>query len=214
MLVYDERLYNKFYVFEDRADAGKKLANFIPNFEYVIAIPAGGVPVAVEVAKAKNAKLRVLLVSKVLLPWTTEAGFGAVSEFGDIEINEEIAARLGKEVVEMQIRKTIEKIKRRKARIPDKFFIKERGRNAVLIDDGLATGYTMLTAIKSAKRFFEEVCVAVPTASTSAVELIEKECKAIYVLNLRSIYPYAVADAYKNWYDVSDDEMVEILNSL
>ncbi len=214
MLVYDEALYNKFYVFRDRVDAGRKLAKFIPDFEYVVAIPAGGVPVAAEVAKAKNAGLKVLLVSKVLFPWTTEAGFGAVSEFGDVILNEDVASRLGRKVVEFQVEKTIEKVRRRRNLIPEKFLIRERRDvKAVLIDDGLATGYTMLTAIRAAKRFFKKVYVAVPTASKSAVDLIERECSCVYVLNLRDLYPYAVADAYEEWHDVSEEEMLEILKS-
>ena len=212
MFIYDQSLYNKFYVFRDRVDAGKRLSKFIPEFDFVVAIPAGGVPVAAEVAKEKKAMLKVLLVSKVLFPWTTEAGFGAVSEFGDVVLDDEMAKRLGKTVVDFQVKKTIEKIKRRRELIPDRFLIKEKMKGkAVLIDDGLATGYTMLTAIRAAKRFFDEVYVAVPTASKSAVELIENECKCVYVLNLRDVYPYAVADAYEIWYDVSEEEMLEIL---
>jgi len=211
-LVYDENLYNKFYVFRDRQDAGRKLARFIPDFENIIAIPAGGVPVAAEVSKIKGAELKILLVSKILLPWTTEAGFGAVSMFGDIEINKKLAEKLDEDVINLQIEKTIEKIEHRKKLIPEKFFNFKKGSSAVLVDDGLASGYTMLVAVKSARRFFNKVAVASPTASSSAVKLLKEYCD-LYVLNLRDLYPYAVADAYINWYDVSDEEVLEILKN-
>lgn len=211
-LVYDENLYNKFYVFRDRQDAGRKLARFIPDFENIIAIPAGGVPVAAEVSKIKGAELKILLVSKILLPWTTEAGFGAVSMFGDIEINKKLAEKLDEDVINLQIEKTIEKIEHRKKLIPEKFFNFKKGSSAVLVDDGLASGYTMLVAVKSARRFFNKVAVASPTASSFAVKLLKEYCD-LYVLNLRDLYPYAVADAYINWYDVSDEEVLEILKN-
>lgn len=210
----NEELYNKFYVFDDRLHAGAELANFIPDFDVIVAIPAGGVPVAAEVTRAKNRPLKLLLVSKILFPWTTEAGFGALSMFGDFEINDEIAQRLGEEVVEKQIMKTKQKIDARRKLFSEKFLLEEKGKSCVLIDDGLASGYTMLVAIKSARRFFREVFVATPTASTSAVRLVADHCDGIYVLNLRDVYPFAVADAYREWHDVSDAEMLRVLKNL
>jgi len=213
MIKHDEKLYNRFQVFRDREDAGKKLASFIPDFDVVIAIPAGGVPVAVEVAGVKKTPLRVLLVSKILLPYTTEAGFGAVNMFGDVEINERLASGFDEETIRLQIEKAKEKIERRLKIIPEKFLRHESANSVVIVDDGLASGFTMISAIKTAKRFYREIYVAVPTASTSAVDLVEKECDGVFVLNLRDIHPYAVAAAYEEWHDVGEEEILECLRN-
>lgn len=113
-VVHDERYYNKFGVFKDRIDAGEKLADLIVrHFDVdrdktdVVAIPAGGVPVAWAMAKKMKLRLKVLLVSKILFPWTTEAGFGALSMFGDVELNKRAIRhyKISDDVVEEQIKR-------------------------------------------------------------------------------------------------------------
>lgn len=217
-VIQDERYYNKFGVFRNRIDAGNKLANLIlmhldvdKDKTDVVAIPAGGVPVASAVAKKIDLKLKILLVSKILFPWTTEAGFGALSMFGNFELNESAIRYydISGEVVREQIEKTREKIAKRLKMIPEKFLIRERNEVAFLVDDGLASGYTMLVALKSARKFYDKIYVAIPTASSHAINLIIKKCDGIFCVNLRDIYPYAVADAYLEWHDVSDEEMLE-----
>ncbi|ADB57770.1 phosphoribosyltransferase [Archaeoglobus profundus] len=219
-VIQDEKYYNKFGVFRDRIDAGNKLANLIlKNLDVdkdktdVVAIPAGGVPVASAMAKKIGLKLKVLLVSKILFPWTTEAGFGALSMFSDFELNEDAIRyyNISEEVVDVQIKKTREKIAKRLKIIPKKFLIGEGNKVTFIVDDGLASGYTMLVALKSARRFYDKIYVAVPTASSHAIDLIIKNCDGIFCINLRDIYPYAVADAYLEWHDISDEEMLEFL---
>lgn len=95
--------------------------------------------------------------------------------------------------------------------IPEERLVREKNEIAILVDDGLASGYTMLVALKSARRFYDRIYVAVPTASTHAIDLISRNCDGIFCVNLRDIYPYAVADAYLEWHDVSDDEMLKLL---
>nr|WP_290902260.1 phosphoribosyltransferase family protein [Ferroglobus sp.] len=221
MFVIEGKEYrNMFGVFKDRIDAGEKLADLIEkHFDVdrdktdVVAIPAGGVPVAWAMAKKMGLKLKILLVSNILFPWTTEAGFGALSMFGDLELNRSAIRyyKISEDVVEEQVRRTREKIERRLKIIPEKYLLKDRNENAFLVDDGLASGYTMLVAIKSSRRFYDRVYVAVPTASSYAINLISKSCDGIFCVNLRDIYPYAVADAYLEWHDVSDEEMLELL---
>jgi len=221
-VIQDKKYYNKFGVFRDRIDAGNKLAESIlkhldvdADKTDVVAIPAGGVPVASAMAKKIGLKLKVLLVSKILFPWTTEAGFGALSVFGDFELNESAVRhyKISDEVVKEQIKKTEEKIAKRLKIIPEECLIGEGNELAFLVDDGLASGYTMLVALKSARRFYDKIYVTVPTASSHAVNLISRNCDGIFCINLRDIYPYAVADAYLEWHDVSDEEMVEFLKN-
>jgi predicted phosphoribosyltransferase len=80
------------------------------------------------------------------------------------------------------------------------------------VDDGLASGFTMLAAARSArKRQPKKIIVAVPTASLGAVELLMSEVDEIVCLNIRSGSSFAVADAYENWYDLTDEEVLKIL---
>ena len=82
----------------------------------------------------------------------------------------------------------------------------------VLVDDGLASGFTMLAAARSVKdRAPRKVVVAVPTGSLGAVELLEQEVDEVICLNIRSGSSFAVADAYENWYDLADEEVLKIL---
>jgi len=80
------------------------------------------------------------------------------------------------------------------------------------VDDGLASGFTMLAAVRSArKRRPKKIVVAVPTAALGAVELLVPEVDEIACLNIRSGSSFAVADAYEKWYDLTDEEVLSIL---
>lgn len=219
-MVYDRNLFNRIHVFRNRFHAGKLLSELLTsNLNHrgfvVLAIPAGGVPVTYEISKELGLELKVILVSKILFPWTTEAGFGAISNEGVVEINEEAVRyfALKEDVVRKQIDECREKIERRKeliSSISSKFFEYD-GDKAIIVDDGLASGFTMLAALKTARKFFEKTYVAVPTASLRAVKLIQGYCDGIFCVNLRDQYPYAVADAYIHWHDVTEYEMLELL---
>ena len=220
MIIYEESLFNKTHVFRNRFHAGKFLSDLISSkFEVedfnVLAIPAGGVPVGYEMAKDLGLRLKLILVSKILFPWTTEAGFGAMSMYGEIKINDEAISyfALKEETIKRQIEDCKRKIEKRREMVENlsKEFFKYDSDKAILVDDGLASGFTMLTALESAKKFYSKVYVAVPTASLKAAELIQPECDAVFCANLRDFYPYAVADAYIEWHDVSDAEMLELL---
>ncbi|SNZ11372.1 Predicted phosphoribosyltransferase [Persephonella hydrogeniphila] len=218
-LIEDKTLHNKVYVFEDREEAGDKLSEFLKSIadknSIVLAIPSGGVPVGVKIAKKLNIPFDLLLVKKITYPWNTEAGFGAVSIEGDYVLNEEAVKYSGltEDTINSQKEKTIQILKHR-----DKTFRNNRpiphitGKTVILVDDGLASGYTMLTAIKMVKRKKpKKIIVAVPTCSKSAIDSLLNEVDYIVCLNYRDFYPYAVADAYRNWYDLSDEDVLYYL---
>ena len=86
------------------------------------------------------------------------------------------------------------------------------GKVVILVDDGLASGFTMLAAVRAVKEQSpKKVVVAIPTASLGAIELLAPEVDEIVCLNIRSGPSFAVADAYKNWYDLTDEEVQNIL---
>ena len=181
----------------------------------VLAIPSGGVPVAKEIAKALGAPLELLIVRKIQLPWNTETGFGAMNLDGDVVLNEELirSAGLTEEDIERQIQKTWQTLLERNALFRgNRPFPDISGKTVIVVDDGLASGYTLRAAIEYLKkRNPKRIIVAVPTCSKDAAEEIAKSVDEVYCLNLRDVYPYAVADAYRNWYDLTPEEVIEFL---
>lgn len=218
-LLIDETLKNRIRVFEDREEAGKRLGEFLKRLELkdpiVLPIPSGGVPVGVEVARILNAPVEPLVVRKIQLPWNPEAGFGAVNEDGEVFLNERLLKELNLSEEEMnrQIERTIANVRDRVRKfkggkgLPDL-----RGRTAIVVDDGLASGYTIRAALSSVKkRKPREVIVAVPTCSARSSKDMLSEVDRLVCLNLREGFPFAVADAYRNWRDVEEEEALGML---
>jgi putative phosphoribosyl transferase len=218
-LIEDRSLRNKRHVFKDRAEAGRWLAQklFPSTFPdaMVFAIPAGGVPVACEIARTLKLPLDLMIVRKIQIPGQTEAGFGAVGPNGEAIFNEELLRRL--RLKEEVIRQKVEEAKKvvearnqlfRKGRS----FPPVKGKTVILVDDGLASGFTMMEGVKFVKRReAKEVIVAIPTAPEDSVNRLLSEVDEIYCLNIRAFFPFAVADAYENWYDLTDEEVISLL---
>jgi len=222
--VIDEPAYrNRKFVFKDRLHAGELLANKLQNHIYernvqLLAIPAGGVPVGYVVAKKLNVPFDVILVRKIQIPWNPEAGFGAVVWDGTVLLNEMLVSqlRLTTQLIRWCVSRTQEAIQKRLEKFRgNKPFPDLRNKTVTLIDDGLASGFTMLAAVKSVgKQNPESVVVAVPTASKSAVELVAPNVDKLICLNVRGGPIFAVADAYQKWYDLSDEEVIELLRKI
>ncbi|RDV81710.1 phosphoribosyltransferase [Ammonifex thiophilus] len=219
--VYDlPELRGKERVFADREEAGRVLAGMLEKYRgsnaLVLAIPAGGVPVAAVLAEELGLELDVAVVSKITLPWTTEAGYGAVAFDGTLLLNQELISYYGltEEEIEEGRQKTAAKVARRVKELRgDRPFPQLKGRPVILVDDGLASGFTMLTAIQALQKLgADRLIVAVPTAHWGALERVAPYVEAIYCPNIRSGWRFAVADAYELWYDVSEEEVKELLS--
>lgn len=222
-IIDNPRLREQRFVFSDRHDAGRKLGAFIKSRPLlqepvVMAIPAGGVPVGVEIARTLCAPIGLAIVRKIQIPGNTEVGFGAVSWDGQVLINEQIRASLGLSQgdVAAAIAATRRNIRERIARYSTgRPFPVLNKKCVILTDDGLASGYTMLVAIASIQVMHpERVIVAVPTSSASSAELIAREVDEVICLNIRSGYRFAVAEAYRHWYDLDDREVIAELGSI
>ena len=219
--VIDEPTFrDKQFVFKDRVHAGQLLATKLKNHVdrvnvQLLAIPAGGIPVGHTIAKNLDLPLDVIIVRKIQIPWNTEAGFGAASYDGTVLLNESLVAQLGltSEIVQWCISQTQQIIRERLEKFRgNKPFPDLKKKIVILVDDGLASGSTMLVAVKSVqKQTPEKIVVAVPTASTGAIELVAPSVNKLICLNIRSGPIFAVADAYQKWYDLSDEEVIEIL---
>jgi putative phosphoribosyl transferase len=211
------------FVFQDRQHAGKLLAQKLRKYTIkgkviLLALPSGGVPVGIEIAKELKIPMDVMIVRKVQIPWNTEAGFGAVTMEDETVLNEPLVAQLGltREVVEESILKTKRIIQERLRKFRgNKPMPDLKGKIVILVDDGLASGFTMLAAARSAKkRAPEKIIAAIPTGSLGAIELLGSEVDEIVCLNIRAGPVFAVADAYKNWYDLKDEEVIISLKAL
>lgn len=217
--IENTELRNKTHVFKDRADAGRLLAARLGAHNgpdaLVLAIPAGGVPVGYEIAKAIGAQLDIIIVRKIQIPGNTEAGFGAVGPDGEVILNEKmlLSLRLTDQEIARQVsmtRKGVEKrihVFRKGRPYPE---VAER--TVILADDGLATGYTMSEAVRFVKRRgAARLIIAVPTAPLSTADMLLPAVDELICLNIRTFFPFAVADAYRKWYDVGDEEVTSLL---
>jgi len=204
-------------MFKDRADAGRHLAEALEIYKdqtpLILAIVRGGVEVGYEVAKHIHADFSILVSRKLPFPDNPEAGFGAIAEDGSRYINRDASAWLSgamiREVTEQQtaeLRRRVE-VLRGGQPLPT-----IEGRTVILIDDGIAMGSTMRASItlcrnKKARR----IIVAAPVAGLETAKQVARFADEIVVLACPQNF-YAVAQAYENWYDVGDDEVIRILH--
>jgi putative phosphoribosyl transferase len=207
------------HVFQDRIHAGQVLARMIAAGDkpegLILAIPAGGVPVGVTMAEKLGLDFDVAVVSKITLPWNTEAGYGAVAFDGTVKLNQDLMGRvnLTKDDIEKGIEKTTAKVVRRVTTLRGTTpFPDLKNRSVILVDDGLASGFTMETAVAALRSAGAgRIVVAVPTGHLQSVERIAREVEVLYCANIRGGFSYAVASAYRRWSDVSEEDLAKII---
>ena len=220
-IIDNQALRNKAYVFKDRMHAGELLADelqrHVGHGDILLALPAGGVPVGSVIAKRLGIPLDVIIVRKIQVPWNTEAGFGAAAWDGSTVLNHSLVTELG--LTSNQIEESISRTRQIVSERVQKFrgnrpLPNIRNQVVLIIDDGLASGYTMTVAVDSIrKQEPQKVIVAVPTGSVEAVQLISFKVDLLICLNIRSGPIFAVADAYEEWYDLTDDEVIRYLHA-
>jgi len=207
-------------IFENRQDAGRQLAEKLTEYNeqsvIVLAIPNGGVPVALEVAGALKADLDLVISRKIPIPLNPEAGFGAIADDGTIILNEIVVKSIGlsRQQIEYEASKVRAEIKQRSLLYRgNRPLASVNGRTVILIDDGLASGFTMMAAVESVRRRRpREIVVAVPTASAIALKQVERVADKVVTCVTGFMPRFAVADFYHHWYDLDDDEVVRYLN--
>ncbi len=211
-------LRNRDRVFQDRADAGRVLAGMLKQYRnssaIVLAVPAGGVAVAAVIAAELGLPLDVAVVSKITFSWNSEAGYGAVAFDGTVMLNEGLLSRfhLGDQEIEAGTEKTRQKVARRVKAFRGDRPLPDFKRPIILVDDGLASGFTLLVALKALRKAgATEIILAVPTAHSESIQTILEGAEAIYCPNLRSGLSFAVADAYEQWADLDEQEVIKIL---
>lgn len=209
--------------FTDRAEAGQVLAKLLADMELdhplIYALPRGGVPVAVEIAKRLGAPLDLLLVRKIGAPRNPEVALGALVEGADeqIVINEDVRRMSGadEEYIAQAVADQRAELERRKAvYLGDRVRLNPSGRTVIIVDDGLATGATMKAALIGLKRSGPaRIVVALPVAPKSALEEIYDQADDVIC-----IYPVTafrgVGQFYEDFHQLSDDDTVGWLNKV
>lgn len=206
-------------IFRDRADAGKRLANELARREdrpeaVVLGLPRGGVVLAGAVAEALGVPLDVLLVRKLGVPGNEELAMGAIASGGVRVINGDVVAWLGipdRVVEEITSREMRELERRERAFRGDRPRADLHGKTAVLVDDGIATGATMLAAVSALRAAKPgRIVVAVPVAPPDACTRLEKEADELVCL--ARVEPLgAVGSWYLDFPQVTDAEVRDVL---
>lgn len=218
-LITEEALRNIFPVFQNRVHAAELLTRKLEIYRrtnaFILAIPSGGVPIGYAMSSELRLPLDLVIVRKIQIPWQPEAGFGSITSGGEAYLNDDLVAalRLSDEVIDRCLEDTKKEIERRDVKFRrGRPFPRVEGMTVIVVDDGLASGYTMLAAVESVRRRGpSKVVVAVPTASEGSLGVIEETVDEAICLNIRGGPFYAVADAYQEWHDLSDGEVLTFL---
>jgi predicted phosphoribosyltransferase len=206
----------------DRRDAGRRLAPLLAQWKesgaVVFALPRGGVPVAVEVAKALGAPLDLLYVRKIGAPLEPELALGAIVDGADPDIvfNDALIRRLGvsREVLKDITARELKEIERRRRRYHAGAALMPTGRPAIIVDDGLATGATVRAAVKALRRRgATRVIVAVPVAPPEAVADLEADGAEV-VCPLVTDKFFGVGSFYRDFRQLSDADVDAALDEI
>jgi putative phosphoribosyl transferase len=203
-------------VFKDRNDAGKKLAEALTDYKgkelLVLAIPRGGVAVGYQVAKQLQGDFSIVVVRKLPFPDNPESGFGAIAEDGSTYFNSRVVKTMSSDTVERVIKEQKLEINRRiEVLRQGKSLPKIKNKTVVLVDDGIAMGSTMRAAIMLCQNNNpSKIIVAAPVTGPSTAAELEKFVDRVVILE-KPLFFRAVAQAYEVWHDVSDEEVIKIM---
>jgi putative phosphoribosyl transferase len=207
-------------MFRNRVEAGRRLARALmplaDSDPVVLGLPRGGVPVAAEVARALGAPLDVAVVRKLGLPRQPELAMGAIGEDGARVLNDEVLRHSGVgpdvvDAVEQEERQMLEHRVRafRRGRPP----VRLDARTVIVVDDGIATGATARAACEIARaRGASRVVLAVPVGARDRLEQLRTVADEVVCLEIPDAF-YAVGQAYGDFRQVSDDEVVALLDA-
>ena len=206
-------------IFRDRIDAGERLATALALWRgrrpLVLAIPRGAVPMGAILAERLEGDLDVVLTRKLGAPGNAEFAIGAVDETGWRYLAPYAASAGGtREYIESEAAAQLETMRRRRAQYtPARPPIDPKGRIAIVVDDGLATGATMITALHAVKsKQPQRLICAVPVASEDAIENVRPYADEVVCLDAAQDF-FAISQCYLSFPQVSDDEVVAILRA-
>ena len=206
-------------IFSDRAQAGRQL---IPKLSYlknqknlvVLAIPKGGILVGKPIALALNTPLEVIISKKISAPLAPELAIGAVASTGEPVINEELAQRVGANDYYLKQQTEITKqevVRREKEFRADQPPLNLKGKTVVLVDDGVATGSTVLLAIELVRQQEpQKIIVAIPVIAQESLDKIQQLADEVIYLEAPKLF-FAVSQFYRDFSVLTDDQVKQIL---
>ena len=204
----------------DRETAGRELAGVLESYGdrqrlLILALPRGGVPVAAEIARHLGGELDLLIVRKLGTPGQHELAMGAIASGGSRVLNDDVLelARVSDEELEKETEEERKDLERReRAYRGDRPWPEMDEATVILVDDGLATGATMRAAIQSVRQHKpREVVIAVPVAPAEAIRDLRELADDVVCLETPANFS-AIGQWYRNFHQVSDDEVQRLLN--
>jgi putative phosphoribosyl transferase len=205
--------------FRDRRDAGRVLAEELAAYRdrdglLVLGLARGGVPVAWEVAAALHAELDVFLVRKLGVPRWSELAMGALASGGGVVMNDNVVSSLrisDDQVREVIDRETAELDRRDRAYRGGRPVADPRGKTVILVDDGIATGASMLAGVRALRAAQpQSIVVAVPVGPLSVCEELAREADDVVCVTMPIDFE-AVGQVFVDFHQVTDDEVRELL---
>lgn len=205
-------------MFRDRVQAGRRLASALEPYKeqhpVILGLPRGGVPVAAEVADQLGAPLDVLVVRKLGVPWQPELGFGAVGENGVSVLNQEMIDEEGlleRDVAEIAAREADEVARRVHLFRGERSRIPVDGETVIIVDDGVATGFTARAAIEIVKRLgAKKIVFAVPVGPADTIEDLRRVAGTVVCLEIPGFF-LSIGQNYADFTQVVDEEVSRIL---
>ncbi|MHA1572095.1 MAG: phosphoribosyltransferase [Alphaproteobacteria bacterium] len=207
-------------MFADRCDAGRQLADRLRSYgdqhAVVLALPRGGVPVALEIALAISAPLDLIFAAKIGAPEQPELAVGAVADGPNAQrvLNDEIIAafKISEHYLDVETDRQLAKIaRRRRLYLGDREPTNLADRIVIVVDDGIATGATTRAALRAVKQSGpSRVILAVPVASPQALAALKSEADVIICLEPLADMA-AISMAYRDFHQLSDAEVIALL---
>lgn len=206
--------------FPDRKEAGQRLAEVLEKYNgeqvVVYALPRGGVALGSEIAKRLGAPLDLVIPRKIGHPTHPEYAICAVTEDGYLVCNQEEVARVDPEWLKAEVKKEQAEAKRRRLRyLEGRPEVSAEGKVAIITDDGVATGLTILAAIQEIKkRNPAKVVLAVPVLPRDIADTLEEQVDELAALDIPDNYKGSVGAYYGEFKQVEDEEVIRLLDSL
>ncbi len=209
-------------IFLNREDAGRKLALLLkerikePKNFLILAIPRGGVPVAGEVSRELGMPLSVVVVRKLGIPWNEEAAFGSIDPNGNVYLDEETVnyLGLGKGTIHEVKEREYAELKRREEIFVPEGYPNMQGKRVIVIDDGIATGYTAIAAGQFARsKGAIEVWLAVPVCPSNIGNKVKSTFDKVFCFHKAETPSFAVGMFYQDFHQLTDDEVLDLLKN-
>lgn len=203
--------------FANRTAAGRELASRLKTFRsrndvVVLGLPRGGVPVAFEVARSLSAPLDVMIVRKLGAPGHPELAIGAIASGGVTVWNEHLTALVSQEALRsIEAREQAELTRRERLYRAGRPAWSLKKRIVILVDDGAATGASMLAAVRALRQLeADRIVVALPVASSEACAILAREADELVCLEQPSLF-YSVGEWYADFSQTTDEEVTDLL---